>query len=461
MKYWTLFTLRMMVRLGLAVAVLAWWVAQSKSFIAVASASSGASMVGSISLGWFGSWSRTPCCTGWDFVTDAARSPAQLQGQFEVYFVNRHSLIPGMEICESADGTTLALIDHWMVFVILLAATIVTSVRWRKTATDSDNRGEGGLLEKDHSPTDSGLPLRRILQPGVTLVIGVVLLLAGGSGIARWASLRGDVPEKWDEERAIAAIIELDGTRGGVWMREFYGPRWLMSPGGETRFSSSDTRLFIHGPDVTDKHLFHLSGLTKLQFLNLDNTGITDSGLRHLRALSNLELLRLTNTLVSDAGLKHLHTMPRLQTLALGDTDVGDAGMQQLQGFVDLHRLYLADTDVSDQGLAYLCEMTALISLELDNTRVSDAGMLHLKNLSQLSGLSMDNTRVSDAGLEHIQHLSNIFSLSLENTRVTDAGLEVIRKLSRLRYLRLAGTDVSEEGIQSLQEALPDCSVTW
>ena len=57
---------------------------------------------------------------------------------------------------------------------------------------------------------------------------------------------------------------------------------------------------------ITDAGLVHLTGLTKLQTLNLACDQITDAGLVHLKGLTNLERLLLYNTQVTDAGVAEL-----------------------------------------------------------------------------------------------------------------------------------------------------------
>ncbi|HRQ88952.1 MAG TPA: ribonuclease inhibitor, partial [Bacteroidia bacterium] len=57
---------------------------------------------------------------------------------------------------------------------------------------------------------------------------------------------------------------------------------------------------------VTDKGLAHLSEMTNLTRLHLENTGITDAGLDALKGLERLEYLNLYGTQVSDAGLQKL-----------------------------------------------------------------------------------------------------------------------------------------------------------
>ena len=52
--------------------------------------------------------------------------------------------------------------------------------------------------------------------------------------------------------------------------------------------------------------LFHLKGMTKLEWLALDSTKVTDAGLEHLKVLTKLDWLQFRNTKVTAAGIKQL-----------------------------------------------------------------------------------------------------------------------------------------------------------
>lgn len=71
---------------------------------------------------------------------------------------------------------------------------------------------------------------------------------------------------------------------------------------------------------ITDAGVRHLSGLTNLEYLELQKTGVTDTGLEHLSQLTTLESLYLSNTKVTDAGLSHLHGLKSLKKLFLSGT---------------------------------------------------------------------------------------------------------------------------------------------
>ncbi len=81
---------------------------------------------------------------------------------------------------------------------------------------------------------------------------------------------------------------------------------------------------------ITDKGLAHLSGMSNLTRLHLENTGITDAGLDALKGLANLEYLNLYGTQITDAGLTKLAGLKNLKKLFLWQTKATDAGVSTL-----------------------------------------------------------------------------------------------------------------------------------
>jgi Leucine-rich repeat (LRR) protein len=100
---------------------------------------------------------------------------------------------------------------------------------------------------------------------------------------------------------------------------------------------------------VGDAGLNHLSGLTRLQELNLVETAVTGAGLLHLKGMTKLQSLRLDKTKVTDAGMAHLKGLTNLQELDLTDRD-----LVQLQRLTNLKELDLTGTGVTDTGVQRL-----------------------------------------------------------------------------------------------------------
>lgn len=84
-----------------------------------------------------------------------------------------------------------------------------------------------------------------------------------------------------------------------------------------------------------------------------------------------------------------------------------------------------------------------------------------LKTFSELTHLSLAVSKVGDESLEHLASLYQLEDLNLSNTNVTDAGIKHLGLLNRLRKLDLSATQVTPKGIRQLQEALPECDITY
>jgi hypothetical protein len=65
--------------------------------------------------------------------------------------------------------------------------------------------------------------------------------------------------------------------------------------------------------------------------LCLTGTGVTDVGLQYVTGLTRLEELDLSYTKVTDAGFDNFRELTRLKELWLHDTQVTDAGVAELQ----------------------------------------------------------------------------------------------------------------------------------
>jgi hypothetical protein len=184
--------------------------------------------------------------------------------------------------------------------------------------------------------------------------LAALLLLTALVAIAfGWWRLRYDLQVREDtairELREKACIIELNDQGHAV---------SLLSDEG---FTDADMvhaaslghlkELWLDWPDVTAIGLRQLKPMTQLETLALRceykpgrPTTITDAGLEHLSSLTNLRVLRLDNADITDDGLIHLRRLTKLEDLDLFGTEISDAGMVHLQGLKNLTYLNVSET---------------------------------------------------------------------------------------------------------------------
>lgn len=159
-----------------------------------------------------------------------------------------------------------------------------------------------------------------------------------------------------------------------------------------------------------------------LQCIGVTLNGINDissDDLRILSGLTKLNELQLIGTRINDDVLSSLQGLPRLQILHLGETLITDAGMDVPARFPNLKRLSLRKTLIGNEALPKLIALRSLRSLDLGRTRIDDAALPYLRGFPNLNILYLDGTRITDAGLQHLQTLASLTLLDCRNTSVT------------------------------------------
>ena len=90
-------------------------------------------------------------------------------------------------------------------------------------------------------------------------------------------------------------------------------------------------KIRLDGPNVTDRELRHLEGMTELHTLDLFDTQVTDAGLAHITGLTNIKWLDLESPHVTDSGLRKLRGLSKLHTLLLTCHKITKAGVKELE----------------------------------------------------------------------------------------------------------------------------------
>ncbi len=116
---------------------------------------------------------------------------------------------------------------------------------------------------------------------------------------------------------------------------------------------------------------------------------------------------------------------------------------------------------ITDAQLVHLEGLKNLEIALIVEPQITDAGLVHLRGLTNLKELWLISNRISDAGLVNLKGLTNLEVLTISSEEITDAGTEHLEHLPKLRYLWLTWTKVTIDGFSDLQEALPDCYISY
>jgi Leucine-rich repeat (LRR) protein len=217
--------------------------------------------------------------------------------------------------------------------------------------------------------------------------------------------------------------------------------------------------LRLWGPNINDRVLSYLRGAKELRVLSLEQcTGVTADGLEHIRGLTNLtEVALFGATGLNDAAIAKLSGLTKMQKLDLRQLPITSLALSYLKDMKDLRVLDLSETAaVGNEGLEHIRGLTNLEDLNLWSCQIDDGGLVHLAGMKKLKRLNLDKCNITDEGLKHLAGLTNLEYLHLGSTQVTDAGLEHLQGLKNLRHLVVTFLPgVTREGIERLEAALP------
>jgi hypothetical protein len=124
--------------------------------------------------------------------------------------------------------------------------------------------------------------------------------------------------------------------------------------------------------------------------------------MKYLSGLSNLEYLDIQHTEVSDAGLKQLVGMPKLRHLsASGNNGITDAGLSSLAGMPNLEIIGVSECKITGSSFKDLAKLTKLKDLWISGNPVTDDHVMALKDIRSLKEVGFTGTKVSEeAALE-------------------------------------------------------------
>jgi Leucine-rich repeat (LRR) protein len=217
--------------------------------------------------------------------------------------------------------------------------------------------------------------------------------------------------------------------------------------------------LRMYGPNINDKVIGYLKGAKDLRVLSLEQCGsVTPEAFDTIGAMNNLIELSFFGAIkTTDAAIARLSGLKKLQTLELRQTPITSLALSYLKDMKSLKVLNLAETgNVGNEGLGYIQGLTNLEDLNLWQCRIDDKGLINLEGLTNLKRLNLDKCDITDEGLKHLEPLKKLEYLHIGSTQVTDAGLPHLYGLKNLKHLVVTYLEkVTNEGIEKLTAALP------
>lgn len=170
--------------------------------------------------------------------------------------------------------------------------------------------------------------------------------------------------------------FEFDGTvrvknprpQGPEFLRKWLGDEYFVDV-VLVKFPYSATR---------NQDLNHLKDLPNVRVLDLDCATVDDIAV--VAHLSKLRYLDLENTKITNEALEHLRNLNRLETLVLSDTEVGDKGIEHLSRLENLVELRLDRTNITDSCIEHLVGLKSLAILHVSSTNITSKGVEKIKS---------------------------------------------------------------------------------
>lgn len=241
------------------------------------------------------------------------------------------------------------------------------------------------------------------------------------------------------------------------------------------------SRLRLRGASVTDESLERLSGLARLEYLDIDSAVLGERGLKSLSKLPSLRVLTLKNCSPADRSMQSLADFPKLNYLGFENCSISDALLSSLTQSPDLS-ISFSNCSLSDANLTSLHGARSSVNLNLSRTDVTEEGILaireanpawsvsfnvrspaqipqmdikgHIPSIQKLphvDRLTFHGSLTSDATLAALKDARSLVSLELRHCSVTDAGLQYLMPLQNLQSLQIIGAPITDEGVRALE----------
>ena len=209
--------------------------------------------------------------------------------------------------------------------------------------------------------------------------------------------------------------------------------------------------------------------LINLETLGLGNNKIVD--ISAIKDLTKLERLFLWNNKITD--ISAVSGLTKMESLDLGQNQIID--ISSISGLTDLSRICFSENQIND--ISALKELTKLNRIDFRKNMIEDISSL--KKLTKLTNIELSNNQIKTvSGLDDLSKLEYLFlgsnqitntngfkglvklkSLNLANNQISD--VSGLFELDNLEYLNLYGNQISEADKGTLENALPDCKISY
>jgi len=113
-------------------------------------------------------------------------------------------------------------------------------------------------------------------------------------------------------------------------------------------------------------------------------------------------------------------------------------------------------------GSIHLFPLEHLERVDFSHSNANDRYIEHFSpKTPPFKFLNLEDTRITDEALYHMDYYRFLEELNLKDTQITDKSVQPLCSMAALRHLDLRGTRITEKGMASLQNALPNCRITW
>lgn len=164
------------------------------------------------------------------------------------------------------------------------------------------------------------------------------------------------------------------------------------------------------------------------------------------------------NTRITSDYLAPLSGLSRLEELDLWESSLADDDMRAVVALRSLERLTVGVTRLTPKGLARVGDLTNLTELNIAGLPVDTNAIQQIGKLNKLVVLLTGGCQIPDADLVHLTGLQRLEILGLiDNFKVTDKAMVHLGKLKNLKTIRVKGSKLTD---QAVKRVLPNCEVT-